>query len=243
MEETISLQELFRTLKKRIGLIAFITLIAITISGIVSFLLLTPIYQTTTQILVNQTKQDQNQVNTQSVQNDLQLINTYSVIIKSPVILDDVINELNLDRSFDSLDSQITVSSAQNSQVLDVSVQDADPKLAVKIANATATIFEQKIVGLMSVDNVNILTPASLSDNPSPIKPDPILNMAIAAVIGLMLGVGVAFLLEYLDTTVKTEQDIEELLGLPILGLVSPIPNKDIVAAKVAVPQRRKGRR
>ncbi len=63
MEETISLQELFKTLKKRIGLIAFITIIAITISGVVSFWLLTPIYQSSTQILVTQSKQDQQQPN------------------------------------------------------------------------------------------------------------------------------------------------------------------------------------
>ncbi|MCZ2257293.1 YveK family protein [Sporosarcina sp. G11-34] len=242
MEETISLQDLFRTLKKRIGLIAFITIIAITISGVVSFLLLTPIYQTSTQILVNQTQQDQNQPNKQNIETDLQLISTYNVIIKSPVILGDVIKELGLNRSVGSLNSQITVGSAQNSQVLNIVVQDPDPKLAVQIANATANIFENKIVELMSVDNVNILTPASLPDNPSPIKPDPMLNMAIAAVIGLMLGVGLAFLLEYLDTTMKTEQDIEDLLQIPILGVVSPIPNKEMEAAKVEVPKRRKGR-
>ena len=83
MEETISLQELFQTLKKRLGLIALITIVAITISGVVSFLLLTPIYQTSTQILVNQSKQDQNQFNTQNMQTDLQLINKYNIIQKS----------------------------------------------------------------------------------------------------------------------------------------------------------------
>ncbi|MHA6261282.1 YveK family protein [Sporosarcina sp. CAU 1771] len=244
MEETISLQELFKTLKKRMGLIAFITILAITISGVVSFLVLTPIYQTSTQILVNQSQQDQNQFNTQNIQMDLQLINTYNVIIKSTVILSEVLEDLDLDRSIASLYNQITVNSAQNSQVVNITVQDPDPKLAVEIANTVASTFEKKIVSLMNVDNVNVLAPASLPENPSPIKPDPKLNMAIAAVIGLMLGVGVAFLLEYLDTTVKTEQDIEELLGLPLLGLISPISSKELGATKVEVVQRRRrGRR
>ena len=65
------------------------------------------------------------------------------------------------------------------------------------------------------------------------------LNMAIAAVIGLMLGVGIAFLLEYLDTTVKTEQDVEELLGLPILGLISTITEKDVPNTKESVKQQK----
>ena len=240
MEETISLQELFKTIKKRLGLIALITLIAITVSGVISFWLLTPIYQSSTQLLVNQEKLEPSSFNAQDIQTNLQLINTYNVIIKSPAILSKVIEELNLDTTTGALEGQITVSSVQNSQVIKIVVNNPDPKLAVEIANTTASIFQKEIVPLMKVDNVNILAAAELSENPSPVKPDPKLNMAIAAVIGLMLGVGVAFLLEYLDTTMKTEQDIEDLLGLPIIGLVSPIPDSDIEKMKVQVTQRRR---
>jgi capsular polysaccharide biosynthesis protein len=240
MEETISLQELFKTLKKRMGLIALITIIAITISGVVSFWILTPIYQTSTQILVTQTKQEQSQFNTQDIQANLQLINTYNQIIKSPAILAIVKEELDLERSVSALNNQVTVDSAQNSQVVNISVQDEDPKMAVELANKIATVFQSEIKILMNVDNVNILTPAELGPNPSPVKPDPMLNMAIAAVIGLMLGVGIAFLLEYLDTTMKTEQDIEDLLELPILGLISPIPDEDIKISQMKITQRRK---
>jgi capsular polysaccharide biosynthesis protein len=242
MEETISLQDLFKTLKKRLGLIALITVIAITISGVVSYLLLTPIYQSSTQILVTTSKQDQQQQqnNAQDIQANLQLINTYNVIIKSPAILGIVKEEMNLDRSVGALINQVTVNSEQNSQVVNISVQDEDPKMAVELANKIATVFQNEIKALMSVDNVNILTPAEIGANPSPVKPDPKLNMAIAAVIGLMLGVGVAFLLEYLDTTMKDEQDVEEILNLPIIGLISPIPDSDIKKMKVEVTQRRR---
>jgi capsular polysaccharide biosynthesis protein len=240
MEETISLQELFKTLKKRMGLIALITIIAITISGVVSFWILTPIYQTSTQILVTQTKQEQSQFNTQDIQANLQLINTYNQIIKSPAILAIVKEELDLERSVSALNNQVTVDSAQNSQVVNISVQDENPKMAVDLANKIATVFQSEIKILMNVDNVNILTPAELGPNPSPVKPDPMLNMAIAAVIGLMLGVGIAFLLEYLDTTMKTEQDIEDHLELPILGLISPIPDEDIKMSQMKITQRRK---
>jgi capsular polysaccharide biosynthesis protein len=242
MEETISLQDLFKTLKKRLGLIALITIIAITISGVVSFWLLTPIYQSSTQILVTTSKQDQQtqQNNAQDIQANLQLINTYNVIIKSPAILGIVKEEMNLERSVGALINQVTVNSAQNSQVVDIQVQDEDPKMAVELANKIATVFQNEIKALMNVDNVNILTPAELGANPSPVKPDPKLNMAIAAVIGLMLGVGVAFLLEYLDTTMKDEQDVEEILNLPIIGLISPIPDSDIKKMKVEVTQRRR---
>ncbi|MER2091048.1 MAG: Wzz/FepE/Etk N-terminal domain-containing protein [Sporosarcina sp.] len=242
MEETISLQDLFKTLRKRLLLIISAVILAVTIAGVVSYLFLTPIYQASTQILVNKDKNEQQQFNAQDIQTDLQLINTYNVIITSPAILSKVIENLDLDTTPAALKSKITVNSAQNSQVLDVSVQDPEAYIAVDIANTTAEVFQQEIQKLMNVNNVNILSPAVLAENPSPIKPDPLLNMAIAAVIGLMLGVGIAFLLEYLDTTVKTEEDIEELLGLPILGLVSPIPEKDMPNARTTLKSRRKKR-
>lgn len=224
-EETISLQDIFKVLKKRIALIISITIGAMLIAGVISFFLLTPIYQGSTQILVNQTKQqDQQMIQTQDIQANLQLINTYNVIIKSPAILNKVIERLNLDTTPTQLTNSISVTNANNSQVVNITVQHEDPALAVDIANTVASVFQDEIPTLMNADNVNILSPAVLPVDPSPVKPNKTMNVAIAMVIGLMIGVGLAFLLEYLDTTVKTEQDVEELLGLPILGLVSPIP-------------------
>lgn len=242
MEETISLQELFATLKKRFGLIAVMAILAVTIAGAVSFLVLTPIYETSTQILVNQEQSEAAQAINQNIQADLQLINTYSVIIKSPVILDQVASELGMEGTGEQLNSKITVATAQNSQVVNISVRDEDPALAVDIANKTASVFEKEIKGLMKVDNVSILSKAVLKDNPSPVAPNPMLNMAIAAVVGLMLGVGIAFLLEYLDTTMKTDQDIEDILGIPLLGVISPIQEKaDLKEASETTSRRRAG--
>ncbi|WKA54008.1 YveK family protein [Planococcus shixiaomingii] len=240
MEETISLQDLFKTLKKRLGLIALLTILAITIAGVVSYLFLTPIYETSTQILVNQEKTDAAQMINQNIQADLQLINTYSVIIKSPAILDQVEEQLNLGLTVDQLNEKITVATAENSQVVNVTVQDPDPQVAVDIANMTANVFQEEIKELMSVDNVSILSPAVLNDNPAPVAPNPMMNMAIAGVIGLMLGVGLAFLIDYLDTTMKTDQDIEDILGIPLLGVISPIQEKAELTEKVATSSRRR---
>ncbi|MFY3790529.1 YveK family protein [Ureibacillus sp. MALMAid1270] len=223
-EETISLQDIFKVLKKRIGLIISITIGAMLIAGIISFFFLTPIYQGSTQILVNQTKQEQQPIQTSDIQTNLQLINTYNVIIKSPAILNIVIERLDLDTTPSALTNQITVTNANDSQVVTISVQDEQAFMAVDIANTVAQVFKEEIPKLMNADNVNILSPAVLPADPSPIKPNKTMNVAIAMVVGLMIGVGLAFLLEYLDTTVKTEQDVEDILGLPILGLVSPIP-------------------
>jgi len=231
MEETISLKELLETLKKRLLLIVSITLIAAIISGVVSYYFLTPIYQASTQILVNQKQKDQSLYNSNEVQTNLQLINTYNVIITSKRILNIVSEELNLNMSYDQLKGKITVGSEKDSQVVNLSVQDPDAKVAAEIANKTAEVFKKQIVDIMKVDNVSILADADVSENPAPIKPRPLLNVAIAIVVGLMAGVGLAFLLEYFNNTIKNEQDIEKILGLPILGVIATIDDQKMEEA------------
>ncbi|MBT2689211.1 capsular biosynthesis protein [Bacillus sp. ISL-47] len=223
MEETISLKELLGTLRKRAMLILSITLAAVLTSAIISFYFLTPVYQTSTQLLVNQAKNEQPVYNPGEIQTNLQLINTYNVIIKSPAILDLVIKELNLELTTDQLNNKITVGSQKDSQVVGITVEDTDPQRAADIANTTANVFHSEIKKIMNIDNVSILAKAEVKENMSPVKPQPLLNIAIAMVVGLMIGVGLAFLLEYFDNTLKDEQDIEKHLGVPLLGVISII--------------------
>ncbi|MGF3105735.1 YveK family protein [Rossellomorea sp. DUT-2] len=241
MEETISLKELIQTLKKRMSLIIILTLMAVLVSAAISYFVLTPIYQSSTQLLVNKSNDDQQSFNVGEVQTNLQLINTYNVIMKSPAILDIVIDDLKLDMTTKELNEKITVQSEKDSQVVNISVQDEDPKQAAAIANKIAEVFQTEIVKIMNVDNVSILAKAELGENPSPIKPQPLLNIAIALVVGLMAGVGLAFLLEFLDNTVKTEQDIEKGLELPVLGVIPTITDSEF--QKVAHRQERTSRR
>jgi len=227
MEETISLKDLFATLKKRALLILTITVLAVLVSGVTSFFLLTPIYQSSTQLLVNQSKDEGTPYNATEIQANLQFIETYNVIMKSPAILDKVIDELELDMSPAALGEKITVASEQNSQVVKVSVTDENPEMAALIANTVADTFQKDIVKIMNVDNVSILAKAEVSDQASPIKPQPLMNIAVALVVGLLLGVGIAFLLEYLDNTIKTEQDIERILEMPVIGVIGQIESSN----------------
>ncbi|RZT21366.1 YveK family protein [Fictibacillus sp. BK138] len=227
MEETISLKDIAVTLKKRLTLIALISAVAVAISGIISYFILTPVYQASTQLLVNQKSSDQPVLDPNQVRTNVEMINTYSVIIKSPTILDQVGKELNLKQTTEELTHKITVNSEQNAQVFNLTVEDEDPAQAVKIANSIAETFSTEVPELMNVDNVRVLSPAVLKDNPTPVNPKPLLNMAIALVVGLMAGVGLAFLLEYLDNTLKTEEDIQNALQLPILGVIPKISVED----------------
>lgn len=137
--------------------------------------------------------------------------------------MEKVIDELDLDQSVDQLSEKITINSQENSQVFSLMVQDSNPTKAVEIANTVSATFQKEIKNIMNVDNVSILAKAEIKDNPAPVKPNPVLNIAIAVVVGLMAGVGLAFLLEYMDNTIKDEDDIEKLLELPILGSIQRI--------------------
>lgn len=223
MEETISLREIFKIIKKRFFLILCITIIAVSTVAVLNFYYITPVYQAQTQILVNQKPSNQESYSWSQMETDLQLINTYNVIIKSFVILNKVIEELELDMTSNQLMEKVAVSNENDSKVVNIKVEHTNHEQAVKIANTIAMIFKVEIPTLLNIDNINILSEAKLSENASPIKPRKLLNILIAAIIGLMAGIGFAFLIEVLDTTIKSERDIEEILEVPIIGIVGSI--------------------
>ncbi|GAB3805715.1 YveK family protein [Virgibacillus kimchii] len=229
MEETISLKEIFEVIKKRLLLIIAFILGAALIAAVVSYFVLTPTYESSSQFIVNQGEQDPNmQYSVNDAWSNTEIINTYNVIITSPAILDEVVEELNLPYSSATLANKIQVGNTQDSQVVTVTATDENPAMAVELANTTVSVFQENIPEILSVDNVTILSQAELDANPSPVAPNPMLNIAIAIVLGGMIGVGLAFLLEYLDNTIKSEQDIEKKLELPVLGVVSHIDEKDV---------------
>lgn len=144
MEETISLKELMQVLRKRLSMIALITLGAMIVTAIVTYFVMTPVYESSTQILVNKASDDQTMYTTNAVQTNVQLVNTYNVIIKSPSILDKVIDELKLNMTTDELNSKIEVSTEQNSQVFTLTVKDTNPYMATKIANKIGEVFKKR---------------------------------------------------------------------------------------------------
>lgn len=223
MEETNSILTIFKVLKKRLFLIISLTILAVGIGAGLSFYILTPVYQAQTQILVNQKLSGQDTYSWSQMETDLQLISTYNVIIKSSAILNNVIDELNLNLTSEQLMNQITVLNESNSKVVSILIEDEEPEKAVAIANTVGEVFKKEIPNLMSVDNINILSEAKLIKSGAPIKPNKFINIATGAIIGMMIGIGIALLIEILDTTIKNEKDVEDVIGLPIMGLVGSI--------------------
>ncbi|MZQ74583.1 MAG: hypothetical protein GT589_00295 [Peptoclostridium sp.] len=219
MEETIDLREYFEIVKKHMGMIALITILAVTVSAAVSFFVLAPVYETSTTLMVNKAKEDTSRtVETQDIMLSRQLVTTYGEIAKSNVVLNSVIKELGLDMDSGLLSEKITITPVKETEIMKITVSDTSPKLASSIANTTAGIFMGEVSRIMKIDNVQIIDRAEVPKEP--IKPNKLLNIAIAGVLGIMAGVFIAFLREYLDNTIKTPEDIEKHLDVQVVGMI-----------------------
>lgn len=224
MEETIDLREYFGIIKKRFWIIALITTIAIVVSGAISFFVLTPVYEAKSTLIVNTEKNEETQMITGDQFNVTQkLAVTYGEIIKSRSVLDDVIKNLKLDDRYEDLAKNVTVSPVKDTQIISISVQDTNKEKARDIANEIPKVFKKEAKRITKANDIQVIDKAILPQ--SPIKPNKMMNMAIAAVLGAMIGLFVVFLIEYLDNKLKTPQDIEKHLGLSVLGVV---PNEKL---------------
>src|SRR5699024_12099835 len=155
-----------------------------------------PIYEANTNLLANQTDEQQPenaQIDSGTIKTKVELINTYNVIIKSKAILDEVAQELGLNDSEENLEDKIEVSSEEDSQVVTVTVKDPDAQQATSIANKTVKVFQDRLPDLMNVDNVNILSAAETEVDQSPVEPRPKLNIAITILLRSMDGAGVDY--------------------------------------------------
>ena len=224
MEETIDLREYFAIIKKRFWLIALLAVISAVISGAISFFMLSPVYEAKTTLIVNAEKQGETQMITGDQINVTQkLALTYREIINSRVVLDEVIKNLNISDRYEDLTKNITVSPVKDTQIIAISVQDTNAKKARDIANELPKVFTKHTKRITKANDVQVIDRAILPQ--SPIKPNKIRNVAIAFVLGTMVGLVIVFVLEYLDNKLKTPQDIEKHLGLSVIGV---IPNEDI---------------
>lgn len=217
--EDIELRKVWITIRKRILLVLLIPLVAAVLSGLVSVFVLKPQYEANTTLLVNQQLQNI-QFLYDTVLANQALVKTYSDIIRSYTIENTVITTLHLPYSTDQLNAMIHVSSPDQSQVIDVSVFAPNEPLAVHIANSLASTFQQKAKSLMNVADVQIVDPAVLPADPSPVLPRKSLNVAVSCIVGLMVSIGLAFLLEYLDTRITNEEKVKQYLDWPVFGSI-----------------------
>jgi len=217
MESTIDLLKILGILRKNIKMLIILPLICLVIGAIISFFFIDAKYQASTQILVNQ-KESDSQMMAQEVQSNIQLVNTYSQIVKSPRILDKVSKELDGKYSSSEISGMLTVTNQAESQLLNIDVESKSGSDSEKVANTVAKVFSDEVPNIMSVDNVSVLSKAD--NTASQVAPKPIVNLIIGLVIGLVIALLIIFIKEMFDKRIKTEEDVEKELEIPVLGSI-----------------------
>lgn len=245
MEEEVSFNELFIVLKQHISTIFIWIFLGLISAGAITFFFIVPQYQSTSKIVVNQTQNTGQSITNMDIQTNLNLINTYQSIIREPIILEDVIDMTNVNFTVDQLRNKISVETQDNSLVFGVTVTDSSPYDAATLANATATSFEEKIGDILEVESVTILSEAI--PNLNPVSPKFPFNLTIGLLLGLMVGVSVSFISEYMDNTIKSSQFITEHIGWTDLGAISLMTEKELRDMEVRQEEQkiesRRGRR
>lgn len=216
----MELMEYFTIIKKRILLVILITLGATVLSGVLSYFVITPTYKADISVIIGkiENKTEVPQTNMDSVLMYQKLVKTYSEFAKSRKVSEHVITALKLKMEPSELQSMVTVEPKGDTEFLTITVKSKDPKEAMDIANQSAKSLKFISNDVKKSDNVQLLDEAQLPSAPD--SPNPKLNIAIAFFIGLMISLGIAFLLEYLDNTVKSQEDIEKLTGIPVIGII-----------------------
>lgn len=217
--EELELREYRHIIRKRLALVLIIPIVAVLVSGALSFFVMKPKYEASTTLLVNDNNANTN-LSVSTVTADIDLVSTYSDIIKSQTLEQGVINKLHLPLTVVQLGKMISVTSPDQSQVIQLSVTGPSESQAVEIANALASSFETKAQSLMQIQDIQVVDPAIAPAHPTPVKPNKKLNIAIALILGLMVSIGLAFLLEYLDNRIRSEDDVRRYLELPVLGTI-----------------------
>lgn len=231
MELELDLKDYLKIIRKRFWLIAIIVIVSCVATGLVSYFMITPQYQASTKLIVNKptTPSDINALNINDVNLNIKIIDTYKEVIKTTHIMEMVATENpQFQMTPEQLIGKVKVSSVNNTQVMTLAVQDPSYEKAANIVNAVSHTFQREIPNIMSVDNVSILTEAKLSPLPAPVSPNSKLNIALGFVVSLIAALGLVFLLEYLDDTVKSESDVEKLLGIPTLSMITKIKPEDL---------------
>lgn len=220
MEETIDLRELFKIIKRKIWMIVLIGLIFGILSGVVSVFFITPMYQSSTTLIVN--KENSNSETQLSNSDDINYVQklayTYSEIITSRAVLGKTISQLGLDISYKKLASCVTVTNITNTQIIKVDVLYKDPKTAREICDTIPAVFDKEIQRIMKVSGVEVIDKAIVSS--SPVKPNKIKNVILASAFGVLLGICIAIVQSLMDTKIKTSSDIKEHLDIPVLGII-----------------------
>lgn len=222
--EELDLKELFSMFWNKKAEIVFITLILMVVGVVYTYFFITPVYTAKTDLVLVQSSSTVSQTGDSAITStDLtmnsKLVSTYSELIKRNAVFGQVASNLNIsDEEAEKIKNNISVSSAKDTEIIEIKVTNEDPNKAADIANEIAKVFSEKIVEIYNISNIYLLDRAVAPENPSNVNH--IKDIVIFAFIGLVISAAYVLVANMLDNTIKTEEDIEKLTGLVVLTAI-----------------------
>ena len=227
--EELDLKELVQIFwGKKVQIILIVAIFAV-VGFIYTIGFVTPKYQATTSLLLatnsaQSTTGADSSITTTDVTLNSKLVSTYSKLVKSDKVVRTVISNLSLNMEEATLKKIVSVTAAEDTEFIEISVKDEDPALTTKITNEIAKVFIENVKEFYGVENVHIVDAAEVPQAPYNINH--VKDVVIFAFIGAVVAVGYVFIVNMLDTTIKSEEDIEKNFGLTVLATM-PLYEED----------------
>ena len=215
--EEIDISEVLLYFKSKVALIIGIALLIVILGNLYAMFLRVPVYKSSSTIVI--ASNDTNSANMQAdITVNQKLVGTYKEIVKSRSVVEQVIKDLDLKYSYEELSSNILVEAVQNTEVLKISVLDKNAEQAKKITSMLSEVFKEEVMEIYNLKNVKVLDSASTptgADNVNFVK-DEIIYFGLGMIASFML----VFIMFYFDKNIRSVEQVESRLGLPILGTI-----------------------
>lgn len=228
MDETfeIDLKELFELIIARIRLVILVVIMFTVSAYLISEFVITPKYQASARLYVNNNKTSVSQnVTLTDLNTGRELVPLYSEFIESDTVLEQVAaavsNETNMPFDADELRKILSSGAVNDTALIEITVTTPSPEVSQIIANAVVDIAPDRITEFMDGSSVKVVDYAKLPEEP--VSPNVMKNTLIGFVLGVIISIGMIFVMELMDTRVKNEEDLKKLLEYPVIGIIPEI--------------------
>lgn len=217
-ENIIKIEDIIKILKKRWKMIVSITMTLTIFSVIMGFYIISPKYEASTKVFIGK----ENGKNTNYSDNDVnmyqKLLKTYAEVIATNNLVEKAIDKEGLNITSEEVLKGLTVTPRTDTQILEIQYVSEDKVLAKEVVDSITSEFIASSTELIPNGNVQIIENVKMPEGP--VSPNKKMYIIIAFLLGLMVSVGLSFLLEFMNNTVKTKEQLEQLLGIPVIGAI-----------------------
>lgn len=219
MEEVeFKIQDIFQILKSRWKMVATITAAITLCTALLSFFVIKPVYEVNTKVFIGKEESNRTEYNNGDVVMYLNLLETYSELIKTNDLIENAINEKNLDITPKEVVEGLVITPKTDTQILQISYHNMNDVLAKEVVVAVVDEFIKESKKLIPNGTVIVIENAELPE--FPISPNKGRDVTIACFLGIIIGSVIALFLEYMDDTFKTKEQTEKIIGIPVIGMI-----------------------